>query len=45
MKQASQDFMVDIVNTEPLIGVEEKLLIMLAVFLAAMVVIWWVRKK
>ena len=45
MKEKSQDFMVGIVNSDPLIGGTEKLLIITTILLVAVGIIWWVKRK
>ena len=44
MKQPPEDFLVGIVDNEPLIGIGAKLIIMGLVVAAAIAIIWWIRK-
>ena len=45
MKENSQDFMVDIVNSEAGMGTNEVLIIVIAAAAVAIGIIWWVKRK
>jgi|GEM_PF-1678824 len=45
MKEKSQDFMVDVVNTDAGMGTNEVLIIVIVAAAVAIGIIWWMKRK